>query len=52
MRKRKNILGGTKVKEKITIIIADDNQDFSKTLSRYLESQEDMEVIRNSKRWK
>ena len=33
------------MKEKITILIADDNQDFSKTLSTYLESQEDMEVI-------
>ena len=40
------------MKEKITILIADDNQDFSKTLSTYLESQEDMEVIRDSKRWK
>lgn len=33
------------MKEKITILIADDNQDFSRTLSTYLESQEDMEVI-------
>lgn len=38
--------------EKISILIADDNQDFSRTLSTYLESQEDMEVIRNSERWK
>ncbi len=33
------------MKEKITILIADDNQDFSRTLSTYLESQEDLEVI-------
>jgi len=31
--------------EKVTIMIADDNQDFSRTLSTYLESQDDMEVI-------
>ena len=33
------------MKEKITVLIADDNQDFSRTLSTYLEGQEDMEVI-------
>ena len=33
------------MKEKITILIADDNQDFSKTLASYLERQQDMEVI-------
>lgn len=33
------------MKEKITLLIADDNQDFSQTLARYLEKQEDMEVI-------
>ena len=33
-----------KVKEKVTVLIADDNQEFSKTLSSYLESQPDMEV--------
>lgn len=33
------------MKEKISILIADDNQDFSQTLASYLESQEDMEVI-------
>ena len=41
----KNYLGGSKLKEKITILIADDNQEFSRTLSTYLESQEDLEVI-------
>ena len=35
------------MKEKISILIADDNQDFSRTLSTYLGSQEDMEIIRN-----
>ena len=33
------------MKEKITMLIADDNQDFSRTLASYLQSQEDMEVI-------
>ena len=33
------------MKEKISILIADDNQDFSQTLASYLESQDDMEVI-------
>lgn len=33
------------MKDKISIMIADDNQDFSRTLSAYLGSQEDMEVI-------
>ena len=33
------------MKEKITVLIADDNQDFSRTLSAYLEAQDDMEVI-------
>ena len=33
------------MKEKITILIADDNPDFSQTLARYIEKQEDMEVI-------
>lgn len=33
------------MKEKLNILIADDNQDFSRTLSSYIDSQEDMEVI-------
>ena len=33
------------MKEKLTILIADDNQDFSSTLSSYINSQEDMEVV-------
>ncbi len=33
------------MKEKISILIADDNQDFSHTLSSYINSQDDMEVI-------
>jgi two-component system response regulator (stage 0 sporulation protein A) len=33
------------MKEKLTVLIADDNQDFSGTLASYIESQEDMEVI-------
>lgn len=33
------------MKEKISVLIADDNHDFSQTLSKYLENQDDMEVI-------
>ena len=33
------------MKEKMTILIADDNQEFSKTLAGYIQGQEDMEVI-------
>ena len=33
------------MKEKISVLIADDNQDFSRTLSSYINNQEDMEVI-------
>ena len=33
------------MKEKLSVLIADDNQDFSMTLASYLENQEDMEVI-------
>ena len=33
------------MKEKISILIADDNLDFSNTLANYIEEQEDLEVI-------
>ena len=33
------------MKEKITIVIADDNQEFSKTLATYLSNEKDMEVV-------
>ena len=33
------------MKEKLSILIADDNQDFSNTLLSYINHQEDMEVI-------
>ena len=33
------------MKEKITVLIADDNPDFARTLVSYLEKEEDMEVI-------
>lgn len=33
------------MKEKTTILIADDNEDFALTLVKYLEKEEDMEVI-------
>jgi len=38
-------VGGRKLKEKITILIADDNIDFTRTLSAYLEKMEDIEVV-------
>jgi len=37
------------MKERINILIADDNQDFSQTLSTYINGQEDMEVIAMAK---
>lgn len=37
--------GGTKVKEKLRILIADDNEDFTTTLRGYLEKEEDMEIV-------
>lgn len=33
------------MKEKTTILIADDNQEFSQTLANYIYEQDDMEVI-------
>ena len=33
------------MREKIKVLIADDNQEFSQTLASYLQEQEDMEVI-------
>lgn len=33
------------MKEKLSVLIADDNQDFSYTLSSYINSQKDMEVV-------
>lgn len=33
------------MKEKITILIADDNIDFTRTLSAHLETMDDIEVI-------
>lgn len=33
------------MKEKTTVLIADDNQEFSRTLANYIQEQDDMEVI-------
>ena len=33
------------MKEKTTVLIADDNQEFSKTLASYIQEQQDLEVI-------
>lgn len=40
----KNV-GGMKVREKISVLIADDNPEFAMTLAGYLEKEDDMEVI-------
>ena len=37
------------MKEKTRVLIADDNQDFSRTLSSYINNQKDMEVIAMAK---
>ena len=37
------------MREKITVLIADDNQEFSMTLATYLKNQEDMTVIGRAK---
>ena len=37
------------MKEKITVLIADDNQEFSMTLATYLKNQDDMEVVGRAK---
>lgn len=38
-------MGGIVLKEKITVLIADDNAEFANTLAGYLENHEDMEVV-------
>jgi len=38
-------VGGRELKEKITILIADDNIDFTRTLSAHLENMDDIEVV-------
>ena len=37
------------MREKITVLIADDNQEFSTTLATYLKNQEDMVVVSRAK---
>ena len=38
----KNYIGGDKMREKTRVLLADDNQEFSKTLTTYINNQEDM----------
>lgn len=33
------------MKEKVSVLIADDNQEFSHTLSTYINAQDDMQVV-------
>ena len=42
-------MGGIVLKEKITVLIADDNAEFATTLASYLSNHEDMEVIGKAK---
>ena len=37
------------MREKITVLIADDNQEFSMTLATYLKNQDDMTVVGRAK---
>ena len=37
------------MREKITVLIADDNQEFSMTLATYLKNQDDMMIIEERK---
>ena len=37
------------MREKITVLVADDNNDFAMTLTSYLENDEEMEVIAMAK---
>ena len=39
------LIGGIVLKEKITVLIADDNQDFANILAGYLKKHDDMEII-------
>jgi len=39
------LLGGMSVKDKITVLMADDNPEFAKTLTSFIEKEEEMEVI-------
>ena len=37
--------GNERVKEKITVLISDDNFEFAKTLSDYLDKDEEIQVV-------
>ena len=37
------------MREKITVLIADDNQEFSMTLATYLKNQDDMMIVGRAK---
>ncbi len=39
------LIGGVVLKEKITVLIADDNQEFANILASYLRQHDDMEII-------
>ena len=41
----KNLVGGFRVNNKITVLIADDNSEFSATLAGYIQSEEDLELV-------
>jgi len=46
MRESENVYGGYfKMKNSIKVLLADDNREFCEIISRYLEKQDDMEVV-------
>ena len=38
-------MGGNEMKEKIKIVLADDNKDFCKVLKEYLSNEDDIEIL-------
>ena len=39
------IIGGKNVRDKITVLIADDNPDFANTLTSYIQEDDELEII-------
>ena len=38
-------MGGNEMKEKIKIVLADDNKDFCQVLKEYLSNEDDIEIL-------
>ena len=39
------MMGGNEMKEKIKIVLADDNKDFCQVLKEYLSNEDDIEIL-------